>query len=653
MDRKGIKLLILVLLAIATIVFASARLVPASAQEHPMRNALAMASRVAAIPPANLIDPCPRFKPGSLLTQPPDMFSQNGTLNVSLNYKTIVDESDGFSASNGLQLFCFSTPDGEESPTLHVWPGDHLIIKVRNDAPSSLVLESDGTIDENQPPGTDNIFEQGMTISSPCQDGTMYASSVNIHFHGLNVAPVCGQDDVLHTVINSGHTFTYDLNIPANEPPGLYWYHPHIHGINEGIVQGGATAALVVEGIQNVQHEVAGLPEQTLIVRDQPVPGNPNPVQGSEVPSWDLTLNYVTISSCQQVQPCAENQFVGDFKPAVMQMKPGEKQLWRVLNSAAHTAIDLQLVYDGNPQPLTVVGLDGTPVNSQDANRRGSTFSVTDISLPPASRAEFIVTGPSGSVKNAVFKTLRVVTGPDGDNHPTRPLAKIETSHNAPEPPLAIGGVNGAPTPQRFEGLATAFPNKYRKLYFSETLSDPTNPLSPTNFFITVDGQTPAVFNPDNPPAITTTQGSVEDWTIENQAQENHAFHIHQIHFLVLARNGVPVPPEQQQYLDTVNLPFWTGTGPYPSVTVRMDFRGADVGDFVYHCHFIFHSDFGMMAIIRVLPGPFAANPSRSSRPARSATFARPQFASLSNSTKKGNGPVETEMAHSMSMVSP
>jgi hypothetical protein len=115
----------------------------------------------------------------------------------------------------------------------------------------------------------------------------------------------------------------------------------------------------------------------------------------------------------------------------------------------------------------------------------------------------------------------------------------------------------------------------------------------------------------------------------------------------------VPVPPEQQQYLDTVNLPFWTGTGPYPSVTVRMDFRGADVGDFVYHCHFIFHSDFGMMAIIRVLPGPFAANPSRSSRPARSATFARPQFASLSNSTKKGNGPVETEMAHSMSMVSP
>jgi FtsP/CotA-like multicopper oxidase with cupredoxin domain len=33
-----------------------------------------------------------------------------------------------------------------------------------------------------------------------------------------------------------------------------------------------------------------------------------------------------------------------------------------------------------------------------------------------------------------------------------------------------------------------------------------------------------------------------------------------------------------------------------------MDFRGADVGDFVYHCHILGHEDGGMMAIIRVLP---------------------------------------------------
>jgi hypothetical protein len=42
------------------------------------------------------------------------------------------------------------------------------------------------------------------------------------------------------------------------------------------------------------------------------------------------------------------------------------------------------------------------------------------------------------------------------------------------------------------------------------------DPNRPTNFFITVDGQTPTLFSPDNLPAIITTQGSVEDGIIEN-----------------------------------------------------------------------------------------------------------------------------------------
>ena len=151
-----------------------------------------------------------------------------------------------------------------------------------------------------------------------------------------------------------------------------------------------------------------------------------------------------------------------------------------------------------------------------------------------------------------------------------------------------------------FAGLAGAPRTAKRKVYFSEVLSDPTDPSSPTNFYITVDGQTPTLFDPDNPPAIVTTQGSVEDWTIENRAMENHEFHIHQLHFLLLAQNGVAV--SDGQYLDTINVPYWTGEGPYPSVTLRMDFRGPDVGDFVYHCHILAHEDGGMMAIIRVKP---------------------------------------------------
>jgi FtsP/CotA-like multicopper oxidase with cupredoxin domain len=282
-------------------------------------------------------------------------------------------------------------------------------------------------------------------------------------------------------------------------------------------------------------------------------------------------------------------------------MKPGQTEFWRVANASADTIIDLQLRYDGVPQPLQIVALDGVPTGSQDGTMQGQTFTQTDILLAPAARAEFIVTGPSTAVKNARFMTLNVDTGPDGDNDPTRPLATVVAAASAPPLPV-IPSPSSPAYHQLFEGLANAPVTAKRTLYFSEVLSDPSNPASPTNFFITVNGATPVLFDPDNPPAIVTTQGAVEDWTIQNRAQENHEFHMHQIHFLLLERNGVPVPPEQSQYLDMIQVPYWSGTGPYPSVTVRMDFRGMDVGDFVYHCHILGHEDAGMMAIIRVLP---------------------------------------------------
>ncbi len=126
-----------------------------------------------------------------------------------------------------------------------------------------------------------------------------------------------------------------------------------------------------------------------------------------------------------------------------------------------------------------------------------------------------------------------------------------------------------------------------RSLYFSEQT---VGSNGPTQYFITVNGQRPKVFHMDDPPAIVTNIGAVEDWTVENRAGEAHAFHIHQIHFLVMAINGVPVP---NPYLaDTIVLPNWSGHGPYPNVTLRMDFRDPNIaGTFVYV------KDFGPLSV--------------------------------------------------------
>jgi FtsP/CotA-like multicopper oxidase with cupredoxin domain len=512
-------------------------------------------------------NPCPRFSAGSVVRNPPALYSHNGSLTVNLSYNTTTD-------SDGRPLYCFTTSQGVESPTLYVHPGDHLIVNVKNNLPKAAPASA---------------MQMSTNAALVCGAATMDASSVNIHYHGTNVSPTCHSDEVIHTLINSGQTFTYNIAFPTDEPPGLYWYHPHVHGVAEVAVQGGASGAIIVEGIEDLQPAVAELPERVLIIRDQTVAGKPMP--GGAVPAWDLTLNYVPIA-----YPA--------LTPAVIHMEHGEREFWRVANSSADTILDLQVLFDGTPQTLLLVGLDGVPVGSQDGARQSKLIPITDLRLPPASRMEFILTGPSASVKSAQFITQAIATGPNGDNDTARTLATIVVGDTS-DAVGTVPAVSGPPWQPRFADLQTVQITKQRKLYFSENADQ-------TQFFITVDGQKPVVFSADNPPAVVTTQGSVEDWTIENRAQENHEFHFHQIHFLVLSQDNFqingsqPVQAIQNQLMDMIEIPYWDGNPahPYPRVTVRMDFRGPDIGDFVYHCHILNHEDQGMMAIIRVKPAP-------------------------------------------------
>jgi hypothetical protein len=59
-------------------------------------------------------------------------------------------------------------------------------------------------------------------------------------------------------------------------------------------VAGGASGAIIVEGIQTIEHAVAGLRQKILVIRDQNVAGNPTP--GGTIPSWDLSVNFVPIA---------------------------------------------------------------------------------------------------------------------------------------------------------------------------------------------------------------------------------------------------------------------------------------------------------------------------------------------------------------------
>jgi FtsP/CotA-like multicopper oxidase with cupredoxin domain len=414
-----------------------------------------------------------------------------------------------------------------------------------------------------------------MSGTPTCGDtGTPTLSSTNVHFHGLNVPPVCHQDDVLTTLIQPGKpAFRFDMQIPKDEPPGLYWYHPHVHGFTEFQVNGGAAGALVVEGMDKIRPEVAGLKERVFVIRQEYlVPWVPGPYQ--------LTINYQVAGFPNTPSP-------------IVKMKPREKQFWRVVNASIQDFMPLQVEFDGVAQKLQVIALDGYPL----AKPR---FQDT-ILVPPAGRAEFIVQAPiKGPAAN--FVTKFYATGPTGNPDLAQRLADIdvygdadqtqETKITEPAPRMPMGSI-------KFAGLSQQKPTAQRKLYFSEEFGGTNGPIQ---FYITVDGQQQKVFEDNEKPAITTHVGAVEDWTIENHALETHDFHIHQIHFMLLEVDGKPV--KDQDLRDTYELPFWEGPGhPYHSIKARFDFRDPTIaGTFVFHCHILLHEDLGMMHKILVLP---------------------------------------------------
>ncbi len=87
----------------------------------------------------------------------------------------------------------FRTP-----PVIRVQPGTVLNVKYKNE----LAAQS-----------------KEDCVGHPCMQMT------NLHFHGLHVSPNAPQDDVLDMMASPGETLHYSVQVPTQQPPGLYWYH--------------------------------------------------------------------------------------------------------------------------------------------------------------------------------------------------------------------------------------------------------------------------------------------------------------------------------------------------------------------------------------------------------------------------------------------
>ena len=437
---------------------------------------------------------------------------------------------------NGRDAFAFG--GHTVAPVIRASPGDVLKITYINDLPPK---------------------SQETCAVNPCMNMT------NLHFHGLNVSPNAPQDDVLGMLASPGQILHYSVEIPRDHPPGLFWYHTHPHGESHRQALDGMSGAIIIEGMERYVPEVSRLRERVIVVRGRSIEHD------SDASELRRVVEIPSNKGCGGEAEAASEIFTvnGAVRPRI-EIAPRERQFWRIVNASADRYLDLQV--DGGP--FQIVALDGVPLayHQPDAPTR----TANHLLLPPAGRLEAIVTGPPlGS--HSSLRTICVDTGPDGDPNPGMVLADLvpASPHSVPQQLHAADHRAPLYKPVNVEPLKKAAPD------FTVTFTEDKN-----GFYI--NGRK---FSPDASPMTTARVGTYQHWRIVNQTNELHPFHIHQVHFLAYAEDGVPL--EHPAWLDTVNVPY------HSSVDVILDFTDPAIkGMSVFHCHLLNHEDKGMMAKI-------------------------------------------------------
>lgn len=405
---------------------------------------------------------------------------------------------------------------------LQLYPGDHLRMRLINHLP---------------PVPADAEHAHG---NDPMMNAMLAANPVNIHTHGLIVEPrkadasdptwgdyvyVLGYPSgKLPAMVDEDETATdkpiqYDIYIPPSHPSGIFWFHPHVHGLGVNQVSEGLSGIITIGDVTDYLSLPAGtssIPTRYLALKDMQVLSSgdvldqedslfcsPLPLTGVGTDGFCQGVNTSGIPDLRRADeggggPDYEGgawyfTINGQVDPEIP-LTAGPGELWRILNAGASRAYDLVLQDDatGSPLPFQVVSLDGVslapPTGTVGAQIKTATAGKVDpvpcpaqasasssqpvcakhLVMFPSSRAEIWV---SPQFQSATLKTLMVDTGPDGDRWPEANLAHVTATQSPTsgaarllsvrpmgQTLLSARGLLGEPVAARFAGVPGSMP---------------------------------------------------------------------------------------------------------------------------------------------------------------------------------------------------
>ena len=422
------------------------------------------------------------------------------------------------------------------------------------------------------------IFNKGDDITLNVTNDL--GETTTTHWHGAHVAPE--NDGGPHTAIAPGATWSPSFTVL--DKASTLWYHPHLHHFTMKQVVLGLSGLIIVR-----DDEEAALP----LPREYGVDDIPLIIQTKAINCCVFGISEILYSTTEGGNGNNPNNdgsiFVNATRNAVVDL-PRQVVRLRILNGSAHRVFNYGLS-DG--ATFWQIASDGGLLNNS--------VSMARLMLAPGERAEILVDLSSYSVGNNLTLKSYASEIPNGYWGATEAFS-TGTSPSDYGP----NSLNGADFDLMTINIVAQTASPITTIPSSLVNETPLNPatvdVTRDKYFITggtgstcpqissTPGGSPSDCFDVNVINEVMTLGDTEIWTLHGDDNQYHPFHIHDVQFNILERNGVLPPLNERGFKDVVSV------GPNEVVKIIMKFEDF-VGDipYMYHCHILPHEDRGMM----------------------------------------------------------
>ncbi len=391
-----------------------------------------------------------------------------------------------------------------------------------------------------------------------------------IHWHGLAIRnDMDGVPALTQDPIKAGADFRYEFTLPES---GTFWFHPHV-GMQ---LDRGLYAPLIIED----PAEPGKYDTEVVVVLDDWIDGtgtNPDAVlanlnqQGMNMGAGMGMGGGGGMSGMGMSGKGPLGGDAGDVTypyylangkiaaaPQVVDAKPGQRIRLRLINAGADTAFRV-----GMPtSAMTITHTDGFPVTPQQAQA---------VIMGMGERVDAIITVPD--------TTTPLLVIPEGKNGIAQLVIRVNQGA-APDPRTLVPAFLQRPVLDTAATRATKqvfLPTKKLDVTHDLVLKGP-GPGAAGKYTWTINGKT---YNPAE--GLPVRQGQRARLRFINQSMMYHPMHLHGHTFQVRGQGGSG--PRK----DTVLV--------LPMQTVEVDFDADNPGQWLTHCHNIYHGESGMMTV--------------------------------------------------------